>query len=70
MLGKTIFVGDTLMCVHDEEGGDSDSGWDLKKDQVYTVHTLHDEDGLLAPMVVLDNSESGQVMPERFVKLA
>ena len=66
--GLTVVSGISLQCIDDSTGGDtcSDEEWDLKQGEVFVVDHVHDEEGLLSPMVVLVGSNSGPVFPERF----
>ncbi|MBD80219.1 MAG: hypothetical protein CL840_14995 [Crocinitomicaceae bacterium] len=62
-----IYGGETVICIDATEHGDSDSEFDLVENKVYIVDEVHDEENLLSPMILLKDSNSGPVFPNRFV---
>lgn len=67
--GESILVGDTVICLDDDTGSDSDENFDIKKGKTYVVEKLHDEDGLMEPMIVLAENDSGPLFGNRFAKV-
>lgn len=59
--------GETVICTDASEQGDSDSDFDLVEGKTYEVDEVHDEENLLSPMILLKDSNSGPVFPNRFV---
>jgi hypothetical protein len=59
--------GEIVKCIDDTEQGDSDSDFDLIKNQHYIVDEVHDEENLFSPMILLKGSNSGPVFPDRFI---
>lgn len=67
--GNALAVGDRVICKDSSLQGDSDTQFDLVEGQKYTIDLIHDEDGLLSPMISLRGSNSGPVFSNRFKKL-
>ena len=59
--------GETVICTDASEQGDSDSDFDLVEGKAYKVDEVHDEENLLSPMILLKDSNSGPVFPNRFI---
>lgn len=61
--------GDVVVCLDDDEHGDTGSEFDLVKGKRYVVDEIYDDDNLYAPMILIENSGSGPVFPNRFKRI-
>lgn len=65
---SVIEAGIEVICVSDTPGGDTETETDwLSAGIRYIVEAIHDEDGLLMPMIVLKDTTFGPVFAERFL---
>ncbi len=66
---NTLHAGDLVYCVDASLGGDFDPSDEIELGKTYVVESLHDEDGLILPMITLKGCSAGAVFPERFIQL-
>lgn len=68
--GDLLSANDKVLCLDDSSAGDTGETFDLEKGTTYQISMIYNDESLSAPMIVLKDSESGAVFPERFAKVS